>query len=309
MACGMLLTGLLTGCSGTPGGETIDKAAPKSASDSASYYFGMTMAGRMVQMGAQDSIYKDAKNRDAYWEGLRKGMSMLKEGDTPEARAYNEGLQMGMMLTNNFRQTTEEIPSFKFNLNMFEKGYGYAFATDSARGQEDAQFQLEKVMNAMQTSALAAKKAVLDKEIEAYAAKNGFKKNASGYYIKIVKQGNGPMMTQGDSLQYSMEFATSTGRDMKQYATPPTGVVLGKTLPMEYPGAKVLTTLKGGTVVKMLMTPDELFGQAAKSFHFDKNEFLILTVTPDYKGHTNFKPQAPAQPSLSASSASAPAAK
>lgn len=294
----MGLAAMLASCSGSPKGKSADEMKLANGSDSASYYYGQSMAGRMVEMGMQDSIYKDAKVRDAYWEGLRKGLGMLRDGDTPEVRAYNEGLQFGLQLANNMRATTEELPEFKFNQKLFEEGYAYSFANDSARDQMDARNNLERTMNAMNARALAEKKVALDKEMAEYAAKNGYTKNAQGMYQKITKAGTGPKLAVGDSLMMSVQFATNLNKDMKQYSMPPTAMVLGKTMPMDYPYAKVLTTIPGGTVISLLMNPDEIFGAAARSFKFAKNEFVIVTLNPEFVAKTSFQlPEAkPARP-------------
>lgn len=300
MACGMAAMALLASCSsGSPTGKSIEDEKPTTASDSASYYYGQIMAGRMSQMMAEDSIYKDAKYRDLYWEGMRKGLSMLKQDNTPEARAYNEGMQLGLMVANDMQRTSRDIPDFKFNPKLFEAGYGYAFTPDSVRGLDDAQYNLQKTMNALDEKAKAVRMKAMEKVMAAYAAKNGFKKDAQGLYVKEVRQGNGPAMAVGDSLLYGVEFSTNQNRDMKQYNMPPTGVVLGKTLPLEYPGAKALLNLKGGSTIQMLITPDELYGQAAKQFNFGNDEFLILTITTDYKGKTSYKaPEVKSVPQL-----------
>lgn len=288
MLCGIAVTALLTGCSGNSTGKSADDLKLANGSDSASYFYGQTMASRMVDMGQNDSIYKDKKMRDAYWEGIRKAFDMMRDGDAPEVRAYNEGLLFGMQIAQNMKATSEEIPEYKFNIKLFEEGYNYAFAGDSVRNPADAQFYLEKTMNAMNERAMAAKKKELDKDMSAYASKHGFKKEADGSYQKIVKQGNGPEITVGDSLTLSVEFATNKGRDMAQYKMQPSPAVLGKTLPMTYPYAKIINNMKSGTIVSIITTPEDLFGAAAKSFRFDKDEFIIVTLNPEFKAKTSF---------------------
>lgn len=297
MACGIAMAAMLASCSGSQSGKPLSELKASSASDTVSYYYGELMADRMVQMGRQDSIYKTQEMRDAYWEGFRKGFDLIKKGDTDRDRAYNEGLTFGMQLAGNFRQTQTEIPEFKFNMKMFESGYNYAFKGDSASDIMTAQQELDKTMNDMSRRAQEANKAKLESEMAAYASKNGFTKDAYGYYEKTEKKADGNALAVGDSLTLAVEFNTNKGKNMYQYNMPPTPLVLGKSMPMEYPYAKVLTTMHSGSVVKLLMLPGDIFGQAASSFRLAPDEFIIVTLKPEFIGKTSFTlPQKAEQP-------------
>lgn len=287
---------LLASCSGQPkGGEPLDKAGAKNGSDSVSYYYGQLMAERMYQMSKQDSLFKDPKFVEAYWEGFKKAASLLRDGDSPADKGFNQGLAFGLQLYDQMIRTSQEMPEFKFNNKLFEAGYAYTMVGDSIRSTADAQSNLSSILEGMQKRMMAEENKVTEKNIKEYAAKNGFKKDAAGFYEKVEKQGTGATYVMGDSLTLSVEFASSTGRDMKQYSMPETPLVLGKTLPAVHPFANILLNTRTGSVVKVLMVPDEFYQGNAKQFGFKKGEFIIITLNSAFVAKTNFKAEAPAK--------------
>ncbi len=288
----LAIAALLASCSGQPSdGKPLEKMGATTGSDSVSYYYGQLMAERMFQMSQQDSLFKDPKFLDAYWKGMKEAQNLLRQGDSPEDKGFNQGLAFGLQLYENMLKTSKDIPEFKFNPKMFEAGYAWTHMGDSVRSTTEAQGNLSQIMESMQKRATAKDNAMIEKNIAEYAKKHGFAKDKAGYFEKMVKQGNGQVYAVGDSLTISVEFATSTGRDMKQYAMPETPLVLGKTMPMTYPYAQVLLNTRGNSVLQLLMVPDALFGGATQSFGFEKGEFLIVTLNTKFVAKTSYKPE------------------
>lgn len=286
---------LLGACSGSTSGEPITKAGVKTASDSVSYYYGQLVARQYDMISAQDTILKSEAARKAYYEGMARGMGLLKEGDSPEAKAYNQGVTFGLQLTSNMKQMTADIPELKFSEALFGKGFWYTFSGDSIRNVDNASMELDRIMNGMQQRAEVANKAALEKAMGEYAKKNGFTKQGD-LFVKTVKPGQGALLQQGDSINFSVSLMSSTGRNLDQYAMRDNAAVIGKTLPMEYPYAQQLLKMRSGSEVKVLMTADALFGGAARQFGFTNGEFLIVTLQPLFVAKTAWKPQVTAQP-------------
>ncbi len=282
-ACGLCVAALLSACgSGTP--KSPAEANLATTSDSISYFLGQMMAGNMMQLKGQDTTLNNAENADAFWSGYQEGLKLLRNSTSDKDKAYNAGLVEGVRLAQQIQQQQEVTPEFKFNAKLFNEGYKYSYCGDSVRGVNEAARDLNFAMEALSNRAEAASKKNMTAAMETYAKKNGYKKAASGFYVKVIKQGSGNAIVQGDSIMVSTHPVESTGRDLAQYGLVPTPVVLGKTLPMSYPFAKALLGVKGGSEISILMTPENIFGGSARGLGIKNDSFIIQGVTLEYLG-------------------------
>lgn len=242
------------------------------------------MAGNMMQLKGQDTTLNNAENADAFWSGYQEGLKLLRNSTSDKDKAYNAGLVEGVRLAQQIQQQQEVTPEFKFNAKLFNEGYKYSYCGDSVRGVNEAARDLNFAMEALSNRAEAASKKNMTAAMETYAKKNGYKKAASGFYVKVIKQGSGNAIVQGDSIMVSTHPVESAGRDLAQYGLVPTPVVLGKTLPMSYPFAKALLGVKGGSEISILMTPEDIFGGSARGLGIKNDSFIIQGVTLEYLG-------------------------
>ena len=284
---------MLASCGGSNSGKPISEMNATTGSDSASYFYGQLVAGRYDQMRSQDSVYRSPEMQKAYWEGIMKGLGMLKEGDSDEVRVYNEGLAFGLQIATMMQSTSKDIPEYKFNKKMFQNGFWYTFAGDSIRDIQQAENLTSQIMGRMEQKAMEAKKAELEKAMAAYASKHGFSKNGN-IFAKTEKPGNGPLLVVGDSVLLSIGLKSSTGKDLSNFAMRENPIVLGKTLPMEYPYMQQLLKMKSGEQCSILMSPADLFGQSAAQLGLKNDEFLIVTLTPVFKAKTSYELPKPA---------------
>lgn len=237
-----------------------------------------------MQLKGQDTTLNNAENADAFWSGYQEGLKLLRNSTSDKDKAYNAGLVEGVRLAQQIQQQQEVTPEFKFNAKLFNEGYKYSYCGDSVRGVNEAARDLNFAMEALSNRAEAASKKDMTAAMETYAKKNGYKKAASGFYVKVIKQGSGNAIVQGDSIMVSTHPVESTGRDLAQYGLVPTPVVLGKTLPMSYPFAKALLGVKGGSEISILMTPEDIFGGSARGLGIKNDSFIIQGVTLEYLG-------------------------
>lgn len=273
---------LLVACSGSEKPVSPKEASLQSASDSVSYYLGAVVANQTFQykqMG--DTLLSTPERTDAYWDGFQRGMDILRRGDKPEDRAFNAGLLAGAQFAGNLKNQQEATPEFKFNKQLFVQGYNYAYTPDSVRGLMEASQALNSAMNGISDRQNAQDSKSLDKNMAEYAKLNGFRKNASGQYVKISKEGAGPVLAVNDSIIFSLTPRVPKGPDISKYGQAATGVVLGKTLPLNLPFAQAIVGVKSGSVIELLVKPDEVSPGWAQQLGIGAGQFVVLTINAD----------------------------
>ncbi len=273
---------LLVACSGSEKPVSPKEANLQSASDSASYYLGFMAAGNILQQKQMgDTLLESPERVDAYWDGYQRGMEILRRGDSPEDRAFNAGLLAGAKFAGDIQAQEQTTPEFKFNKQLFVQGYNYSYTPDSVRGLMEASRNLNNTLGAIAERQNSKDAKSLDKNMSDYAKLNGFAKNAAGQYVKILKVGSGPALAVNDSLIISITPRLPKGRDISQFSQQPTGVVLGKTLPLSLPFAQAIVGVKSGSVVELLVKPDDVTRGWAQQLGIGAGQFVILTINAD----------------------------
>lgn len=274
---------MLTACSGSDKPVSPKEADLQNTSDSISYFLGQITAGNTFRQKQMDTLLNTPERFDAYWDGFRRGMDILRRSDKPEDNAFNAGLLAGAQFAQTINVQMQQTPELKFNKQLFLQGFNYSYCGDSVRGLMEAGQDLNTAFEGMANRQLATDTKDMDKAIEDYAHMNGFTKNAAGQYMKIIKDGSDKVLAINDSIIVSATPRVVKGRDLTQYAMPATGVVLGKSLPLTYPFAKALVDVKGGSILELLMKPDEI-SPNWQELGLGRTQFIILRITVDYAG-------------------------
>lgn len=203
-----IATLMLTGCNGNmPAGKDLKDLQNATTEDSVANLLGQGQSMGYWQAAAQDSTLKTDKGREAYIKGFLKAMDIVSEDE-----AYNAGLRSGLDAALNLKAINK---NYELNLNkdVYLQGYSLGMASDSAVNKEQLQTVMGNIGQRLekQKADRDAKKA--DEALSARVKKDGLKRNGD-YAYKILNQGSGALLENGDMVLVDISMTDASGKQI-----------------------------------------------------------------------------------------------
>lgn len=265
---------LMVSC-GNPEPKSLEEAKLSNASDSLSYFLGEQQAFNLSYDSKNDSTLASPEAQKAYYEGLMKAIEIAKSDN----EAYNIGLAAGIQFAVGLKDFESQSASFKFNKGAFETGYAYRKANPIPTPDKKMSDMSKNLLDKFVKEAEAANKAEAAKAMAEYAKKNGFTKLNQTLYMKVTKPGQGAVFTKGSAIIFSVSIKALNGKDLSQFVLKDNKVVLGGTLPEEYPYYPAIARMNSGESALVLIPAIDVFGQSTRRIGLKDTDLLLLDIT------------------------------
>lgn len=272
IAAGLLL---FTSC-GPEKGESIDKMSGLSQTDSLMYYFGQQRAAEYWRGSARDTVMKTQEARDAYLEGIKSGMDLVKNlsKDNAADDSYNMGVYMGVQLAMNLNEFAKQYGD-QPNKQVLLKSIAYGLSSDTTVNEMEAQEKFYSIMTELNVKKEAADKQAAAASLETEVKNLGMEKVADNLYGKVTKNSAGAQITTDDKVTVDIAVKKVNGEPL-EIPFPEQIDLNSQNVIGVFKDA--ILKLHVGETGEFATSAYEIFGQQAHQLGLEPNDVLLITI-------------------------------
>ena len=261
---------MLTACSGPGEGRPLEDIKNASTTDSISNLLGQMYAIDYWKDIAGDSVKATREARDQYLSGVRDALKLSGKDES-----YIEGYLLGLQLSQYSREFTN-LMGVDIDLNETLKGLAYGLRTDSTVNYQQVSADLNLLTTRFANQKDEKDRAEGEKNLAAFAKKEGMTKYSEDLYGKILSQGTGKELKEGENVSFDIVISDDTGKKLN--IPVPKDVTVGPQL-SKAPIGRALMQLKEGGAGEFATSAFAVFGANAGRYKVTPEQTLVMNIT------------------------------
>lgn len=255
----------------TNGGSSL--GADASQTDSMMYYLGEMNGADYLRQAVSDTTLKEGGSKQAYLNGVRAGLSALKEGD----ENYNRGVMLGVQMAASMIAYSEqmEIPVDK---NAYLSSLSSTIMADTLPNVQNAQMELNRLMQDIQKSKDEREKVASQESLKAAAEAAGLPKIDDDLYGKVTATTDSAILNVGDEVTAQVNLTKENGEPVT-YPISGKGKIGNKRAFGSDVVSNAMLNLKSGETGEFMTTAHALFGTRVQQVGLKSNDVLKMQIT------------------------------
>ena len=189
------------------GGSLSDAS---SQTDSLMFYLGQINAGDYLREAERDTTMKEYSARQAYMDGVRAGLKVLKDGD----ENFNKGAMLGMQMAFNMVNFSEQM-EVTIDKSAYITSLGSAIAADTMPNVQMAQMEFRRLMGDIEKAKKDRDQMASREGLKQVAENAGLPKIDDDLYGKVTTATDGAILNQGDEVNVETEITQEDGTPVK----------------------------------------------------------------------------------------------
>lgn len=265
---------VLSACVPPGRGKQLSDFKDASAGDSMLYYYAQLRAHDYWEDAKTDTALRGVDQRREFLEGVRKGLSVVRDGKDDEA--YNNGVSQGVRMAIKLLEFERQF-NIDINDDVLIEGLtrGLADSTDDIPEME-CQSEFYRLLDEIKRQKREANKGKTQLSLIEEARERGMSKIQPNLYYRIDKRGEGPNAKDGDAIFVSVEYALDNGDDLG-FPTP-------ERLTVGAPGVpnvmnEAYSRLNKGMTATFATIAEAVFGTRSDIIGLRPDQVLIITIT------------------------------
>ena len=243
-----------------------------SQSDSLMYYLGQINAGDYLREAQRDTTLKEFAARQAYIDGVKAGLKVLREGD----ENFNKGAMLGMQMAANMISFGEQM-DVNISKSAYTASLSAALATDSMPNVQEAQMEFRRLMNSIENAKKEKDQVSSRESLSRAATAAGLPKIDDDLYGKATTTTDGAILNQGDEVTVE---ATMTLLDGKNVNLPIQNKGrIGNTRNFPPIVSNAMLNLKSGESGEFMTTAHAIASGRAKQLDLNPDDVIKINIT------------------------------
>lgn len=244
-----------------------------SQTDSLMYYLGQMNAADYMREANRDTTLKETSEKQAYLNGVRAGLAVLKEGN----ESYNRGVMLGVQMASQMISFSDQM-EVQINRSSYINSLSNAIMADSMPNTSLAQTEFRKVMQNIEDAKAEKDKVASRESLKKVAATDGLPEINEDLYGKATSTTDGEKLKENDEVTVQASLSKEDGEALGMPITPK-GKIGNR---HNYPEiiSQAMMTLKSGETGEFVTTAHALFGQRVKQMGMEPTDIIKITITP-----------------------------
>lgn len=252
------------------GTSSLSDVKNPTKADSIAFYYARSKGFDYWNESNSDTLLRSEESRKEFLRGVEEGLSAVRDN-----AAYNHGLMIGMGVGQDILDLKKEYPDIDIPHKLFLSSLKAALKNDSVVDGPQTKADLYKIMDDM-----ARRK---EKE-DTKTAVDALKKAASEYgmtrineylYGKIVSNGDGPVLKDGDKIDVDITAAFTDGTPVGLQF--PDEIIVGRNLSSPLI-SQALRTMKVGQTSQFIASPVQLTPRRYRAGEYKANQIIKFTI-------------------------------
>ena len=254
------------------GGGNLSETS--SQTDSLMYYLGQMHAADYLREANRDTVMKETSEKQAYLNGVRAGLSALKEGNDN----YNKGVMMGMQMASQMMNFSEQM-GIDINKNSYVGSLQSALMADTMPNTPQIQADFRAVMANIEADKEARDKAASQESLKKVAEGASLPKISDDLYGKVTEANNDTVsLVDGTEVNLVAKITKQDGETVNIPMSPKGKIGNKRSFPDVI--SEAIRTLKNGETGEFMTTAHALLGNRAAQMNLEPADVLTLTLTP-----------------------------
>lgn len=241
-----------------------------SSADSMLFYFVQLRAHEYWEKAAKDTMMRSKEAREKFLEGFDEGFSLVN--DDPD---YNRGVELGVRMATNFKNF-EKLYSVKFNTDLVLPSFRYGLQDGMDIPELNYQEKFYDLLNRMKNEQRTRDHAKAKLSLIEEARHQQMTKISENLYYRVLKNGEGPYLKEGNSAYVVVNYERADGQDI---GVPSPGLITVGSNGMPEVSVEAYTRLNKGAVALFATTAEALFGTRTYIMGMKPEDVLLITVT------------------------------
>lgn len=259
---------ILAGCNNN-NGRTLADYPEASTGDSLLYYYIQMRAHEYWDRAASDTMLNSAEQRERFAQGVEKGLSLVTDDDN-----YNQALRIGIRMGINLRDFEKKYDiDLDDEIIMASLRNGLSDERDIDILEDQREFY--RLLAEMKETIKGRDKEIASKALVKEAQSRKLQKLGDNIYYKIMREGSGPKVTDGDIIEVSADYQRIDGDNLGLPS--PVTVTVGqagipKVMNLAY------KTLKHGSMAQFATSAYQLFGSRTAIMGLNDSDIVIVSM-------------------------------
>ncbi|MCM1377960.1 MAG: hypothetical protein NC097_08195 [Clostridium sp.] len=263
-----LPTLLLSAC----GGETTSLSDVKDATkgDSIAFYYGRSKGFDFWNEAENDTTLRGEDARKEFLKGVKDGMDAVKDN-----AAYNYGLMIGMGVAQDIIDLHKTYPGVEMPRDLFLSSLKGALKNDSVVDGVQTKADLYKIMDQMARQKELEDTKAAQASLASTAKQLSMTKINDYLYGKIITNGDGQVLKDGDKVSLDITAATVDGQPIGMQF--PREIVVGRNLSSPLI-SQALRTMKVGQTSQFIASPIQLMPRRYRAGEYKGTDLVKFTI-------------------------------
>lgn len=250
------------------GGGLSDASSP---TDSLMFYLGQINAGDYLREADRDTALKELSARQAYMDGVRAGLKVLKAGDDN----FNKGAMLGMQMAANMVSFSEQM-DVAIDKDVYVLSLGSALAADTMPDVQMAQAEFRRLLADIENDKREKDQAISRESLRQAAEAAGLPMIEDDLYGKVTHTTDGAPLKTGDDVTVEITLTKLDGSDLNIPMQPKGKVGNNRNFPSILSNA--MLTLKSGETGEFMTTAHALGNSRAQQLGLEAKDVVKMTV-------------------------------
>lgn len=251
------------------GGGNLSESS--SQTDSLMYYLGQMNAGDYLREAERDTALKEFSARQAYIDGVKAGLNILKDGN----ENFNRGVMLGMQMASNMINFSEQM-DVKINKSAYAGSLSSAISADTMPDVQRANDEFRRIMGDIEKAKKDKDDAASRESLRQAAQNAGLPKIDDDLYGKVTSTTDGQILNVGDDVTLQVTLTQLDGKTVNLPLPDKGKVGNNRSFPSIISNA--MLNLKSGESGEFMTTAHALLGARAKQLGLETNDVIKMTV-------------------------------
>lgn len=259
---------LMASCQNGNGGLSANSAQ----TDSLMYYLGEINAGDYIRESQRDTAMKEYSAKQAYLDGVKAGLKVLRDGE----ESFNKGAMLGMQMAFNMVNFSEQM-EVSIDKSVYISSLQNALAADSMPNVQMAQAEFRRLMGEIEKAKKDRDQVASRESLSQLATAAGLPKIDDDLYGKVTQTTDGAILNQGDEVEVEVKLTQEDGTPVNMPMQSKGKIGNKRNFPEIISNA--MLNLKSGETGEFMTTAHALTGGRTQQLNLKPTDVIKITVT------------------------------
>lgn len=259
---------LMASCTNGTGGLSDNS----SKTDSLMYYLGQINAGEYLREAERDTTMKEYSAKQAYLDGVKAGLKVLRDGD----QNFNKGAMLGMQMAFNMVNFSEQM-GVSIDKGAYSSSLSSALAADTMPNINMAQAEFRRLMTSIENEKKERDQVTSRESLKTVAEAAGLPKIDDDLYGKVTATTDGTILNKGDEVEVQATLTQENGTPISMPIAPKGKIGNKRAFPEIISNA--LLNLKSGETGEFMTTAHALTSGRTQPLNLKPEDVVKITIT------------------------------